>query len=125
MNIKFIDTKLSQLAIDLAGENQGEQFDFSFSPAFSEASKNEFLIVFNIKLSTLEFNLNIEYLARFETDEEIDDSFKDTNFVNINAPAIAYPFLRAFISNITVNAGFKPVILPTLNFTKFQKNHSE
>lgn len=125
MNIKFIDTKLSHLAIDLTGDNQEDVFDFSFSPAFSEGSKNEFIVVFNIQLSTLEFNLDIEYLARFETDEEIDESFVDSNFVNINAPAIAYPFLRAFISSITVNAGFKPVILPTLNFTKFQKSQSE
>lgn len=124
MNIKFIDTKVTRIALDLCSQEDAEtrmdDLKFSFTPAFSDLDKSEFLIVFNLIFKNNEFNLDTEYAARFETDEEIDDAFKDSHFVKINAPAISYPFLRAFISNLTINAGFNPVVLPTVNFMKFE-----
>ena len=54
--------------------------------------------------------------------EDIDEKFKESNFPIINAPAIAYPFLRAFVSNFFVSSGYYPILLPTYNFTKFKKS---
>ena len=35
-------------------------------------------------------------------------------FIDINAPAIMFPYVRAFLSTLTANlgAGFPPIILP-------------
>ncbi|MFZ2727026.1 MAG: protein-export chaperone SecB [Methylococcaceae bacterium] len=123
MNIQFVDTKVINLNLTGIVEENIESiddFNFSFTPAFSEFPSNEFLIIFSLSLKIEDsFVLSIEYAARFSTDDEIDEVFKESNFVKINAPAIAYPFLRAYISNLTLNSGFSPVILPTINFTKF------
>jgi preprotein translocase subunit SecB len=123
MNIQFIDTKVTQLnlaAISQENLEDTDDFKFSFSPAFSELELNEFLIIFNISLKIEnEFVLSVEYVARFFVDADIDETFKESNFVKINAPAIAYPFLRAYISNLTLSSGFPPIVLPTINFTKF------
>ena len=64
------------------------------------------------------FDLKIEFVAIFGTSEAIDDSFKKSTFVKINSPAIAFPYLRSFISTLTLNAGLPPLILPAYNFTK-------
>ena len=122
MNIQFNDIKVINLNLRVIQENieDVEDFNFSFSPAFSESPSTEFLIIFNVSLKLEDtFILSVEYAARFSTDNEIDENFKESNFVKINAPAIAYPFLRAYISNFTLNSGFAPIVLPTINFTKF------
>lgn len=121
MNIKFIDTQVSKLKLDTNYQESSidsEDYNFSFSPVFSETDLSEFLIIFNLSLNAENFSLVIEYAARFSTDEIIDEDFKTSNFVKFNAPAIAYPFLRTYISNLTLNSGFSPIILPTINFTK-------
>lgn len=63
-------------------------------------------------------DLSIEATAVFESDKEVDDEFLGSGFAKVNAPAIAFPYLRSFISTFTLNAGYTPVILPSVNFTK-------
>ena len=64
------------------------------------------------------FDLEIEFVAVFGTSEIIDESFKESIFVKSSSPAIAFPYLRSFISTLTLNAGLPPFILPAYNFTK-------
>ncbi len=121
MNITFLDTQVFQLNFDATSQEENinlGDFDFSFSPVFSESNSNEFVIIFKLSLNNEEFSLLLEYAARFSVDAEIDEEFKASHFVKVNAPAIAYPFLRTYISNLTLNSGFLPIILPTINFTK-------
>jgi preprotein translocase subunit SecB len=37
------------------------------------------------------------------------------NMLFMNAPAILFPYLRAYITNLTSYSGVRPIILPTLN----------
>lgn len=62
----------------------------------------------NIKIFT-----KIEGL--FEFDSTLDETQKN-NFFDINAPAILYPIIRAYISSLTSLSGFNHIILPTINF---------
>lgn len=52
----------------------------------------------------------------FSTSEDITDEFIRGNFPNVNAPAIVYPYIRAYISNLTVNGGYPAIIIPAVNF---------
>jgi preprotein translocase subunit SecB len=80
-------------------------------------SETHFFVIFKTEILTDErMCIDLEYESRFEVNVPLDDSFKDGNFPYVNAPAIAYPYLRAFISNLTLNSGFAPVMLPSLNF---------
>lgn len=122
MNIHFIDTKVISLSLKRIKTENVDNFKLSFSPAFSdsEGERNTFLIIFELFLKIEDdFNLSVEYGAKFLADDDIDEEFKESHFVKVNAPAIAYPFLRAYIGNFTLNSGFSPIILPTINFTKF------
>lgn len=90
-----------------------------------EVEENDFLIHFKINITApLQENeeddgiLKIDFISRFSSKTPISEEFKKSNFPKVNAPAIAYPFLRAFVNNFFVNAGYDPVFLPTYNFTK-------
>ena len=87
-------------------------------PIFKEGIDNEYVIFFNGAFENEIFYLKIEFVAIFGTSEAIDDNFKKSTFVKINSPAIAFPYLRSFISTLTLNAGLPPLILPAYNFTK-------
>lgn len=92
--------------------------------AIAEDNKNRFAIIFDIKLSDKDniFNLSLKATAHFETDKPIEPDFKDSPFAKINAPAIAFPYIRTFISNLTLNSGFNPIILPSFNFVRLAED---
>ncbi len=106
-------------------ESAKNNFELGLETGFSEDDLKSFRIKFKAVISSKEgYDLTVEYSSFFETDEDINESFKKSNFVTINAPAIAYPFLRSFISIITLNAGYEPILIPTINFQALaQKNH--
>ena len=85
---------------------------------FKEDKDKEYIILFKGSFKNEIFDLEIEFVAVFGTSEIIDESFKESIFVKSSSPAIAFPYLRSFISTLTLNAGLPPLILPAYNFTK-------
>lgn len=105
-------------------ENRSEDdksFDLSHQAIFLEDDNRAFVNSFKLHLKHPgEFILDIEYLSWFHTSKDIDEDFKKSHFVGINAPAIAYPYLRSFVSTITLLSGYPAAILPTINFIHLQ-----
>jgi preprotein translocase subunit SecB len=79
----------------------------------------KFSILFNVIVESTDgdVHVDVDAITYFSTAEVIDEVFKTSDFVKMNAPAIIFPYLRAFISSLTVNSNFSPIILPTYNFT--------
>lgn len=100
--------------------------NLAFTPSFlfdNKANKNldtAFCINFKLDFTDKEdvFVLSVEATGIFESNSVIDETFINSDFAKVNAPAIAFPFLRSFISVLTLNAGYNPIILPSFNFTK-------
>jgi preprotein translocase subunit SecB len=123
MKINIIGNKVTRLSIsdfkadESTDQDSSEQIgkaDFGAKVIFAE---DAFSVVFNIKVCTEDLKvIKVEYESHFKTDIPIDEKFKQGSFPYVNAPAIAYPYLRAFISNLTLNAGYDPVMLTSLNF---------
>ncbi len=63
------------------------------------------------------FNLQVKAAADFQVIGEVAPDVYDS-FINVNAPAIAYPYLRAFVSNLVMQAGMNPIIMPPVNFMR-------
>ena len=60
--------------------------------------------------------LRVRMHGFFEFDPQISDDMKGM-FIRINAPAILFPYVRAYVSTLTSLSGIEPVILPTLNLS--------
>ena len=99
-----------------SSESNENKFQLSFGHALSQGNPREFVVGFKIGLNEAAFSLAVEMVFVFETDSEIDEGFKDSPFMKINAPAIAFPYIRAYISNLTLQSGYDSVILPSVNF---------
>jgi len=63
------------------------------------------------------FSLAAEYMGRFAYDSSLQDE-NVLKFAKLNAPSIIFPFLRAAIASLTLSAGYPPLNLPVINFTK-------
>jgi len=121
MNIQLKDTKITGINLSSTEEEPtGDSVKrLEYKAGFLETPKNLFMILFEIELLTEEgIRLAIDFEALFQTSEDITEEFQESHFPRVNAPAIAYPFLRSAIANILLQSGYKPVILPAINFTQ-------
>jgi len=102
-------------------------FDIRLNNLRFEDAPNLFAKVFFIDLvqptshKDETMSIKIEFHTVFQCSDKIDESFMESDFVKISAPAIGFPYLRAFVSTITLQSGLPTVILPSINFVQFSK----
>lgn len=80
---------------------------------------NSFIVIFELKISdeaNQSVSLSLRAVAEFKTSSPVDAEFGASPFVQINAPAIAFPFLRSYVHTVTMHSGAPGIILPAINF---------
>jgi len=89
----------------------------------SSADSSLFQVIFIVTVADKDnaFNLQVKAVSDFKVVGDVQNDIFE-NFMKINAPAIAYPYLRAFISNLALQAGMVPIIIPYVNFTQVNLN---
>jgi preprotein translocase subunit SecB len=92
------------VSIGLSGELERETGIFDLSVQISITTGHDAPCVQVVSVSRFEFGKPLK-LA------EVPDYFY------VNAPAIVYPYLRAFVSGLTALAGHNQLMLPTLNLS--------
>lgn len=124
LQIQLKHVQVTEIEFRVSSFEQGQPISLNTNLGLgygsSEGADNVFTIIFNVKLEDKNKSvfLSLKASAQFETSKPIDESFKDSPFAKINAPAIAFPYIRTFISNLTLNSGLNPIILPSFNFVK-------
>jgi preprotein translocase subunit SecB len=127
MQIRFKHIQFTELEtiVKTLDKNVTSELETSLNidNAFNDENLNEFIVNFYIKIENSEknFQLKLKAIAQFSTKEDVTDEFKKSPFIEINAPAIAFPYVRTFISNLTLNMGYNPILLPTFNFVELSK----
>lgn len=117
MEIEFVEPKLLMLSILTEQEDLEDHFNLKFTPSFSADDRKTFFVKFDVELTfSVGVVLTLKYGGLFKTKKEITEEFRKGSFVKVNAPAITFPYLRSFITTVSVNAGLEPIILPTVNF---------
>ncbi|MFN8302608.1 MAG: protein-export chaperone SecB [Saprospiraceae bacterium] len=128
MEFRLLHTEVPRLRLDkIEPEEEKEAVEPGMEAGYKLAlnvfldsnRKEIFGVLFDIELIHHgEFKLKLNYLAWFESPQPVSKEDVRSPFARINAPAIAFPYLRSFISLLTLNSGFRPAILPTVNFVK-------
>lgn len=100
--------------------NSSEDLDLSitFNPTGLLDKKNStFKLLLDIIISEKNNELNIEVSSEgtFSYNDLSDERLN--SFLYLNAPAILFPYLRAYITSLTALSGVSPIILPTLNLS--------
>ncbi|AIL72861.1 TPA: protein-export chaperone SecB [Vibrio vulnificus] len=118
MKIQLKSTRVDTLNLEHDDSITKDEFSLSFADGYSSNEEDKsFIIKFDIKVESKQgYFLDLGFVAVFETNEPPHEEFKNSHFTNVNAPAIAYPYMRSFVSMLTLNSGYEPMILPTVNF---------
>lgn len=99
------------------------EFNIS-STVNSDKTKATILLEVTIKDSEQSnFFIDCEMVGHFSVIQG-DENLDLNQFLNINAPALIFPYVRETISNITMRAGIKPIILPPMNMQLVKKSTS-
>ncbi|WP_294822661.1 protein-export chaperone SecB, partial [uncultured Flavobacterium sp.] len=67
-----------------------------------------------------QYEFKVKYVGVFEIGSEVELPVE--KFIQANGPAILFPFLREHIASMSLKANISPILLPPINFLKFQKN---
>ena len=127
-NISFKGFKVINLSFQTEQQGLEDNVSVNYQTLFSQESDREFMVLFKIALYTKDgTEIYLEYAGFFEADQAIKQDFMNSSFPVVNAPTILYPYIRSFVSTLTMNAGMPTVILPTVNFQALanQKKQAE
>jgi preprotein translocase subunit SecB len=118
-SFNFKGFKIVRSVFDRKEGELGKNFQISFHPSGMHYLKeSRFQLNLNTKIENDSHLLHIEVDAMATYTISGDDSPETLkNFFYLNAPAILFPYIRAYVSALTTLSGLAPVTLPTLNLS--------
>lgn len=126
-------TLLGQYIKDLSFENPNSpklpkiedspKIELDVNSEYLDLKNNRHEINLKIKINALVkknvlFLLELQYAGFFECDIQNEGEKKR---LIVNGSSLLFPFARSLISNITIEGGFKPLILQPINFENLFK----
>ncbi|MCU0349271.1 MAG: protein-export chaperone SecB [Flavobacterium sp.] len=114
--------RFDKVTIDFSNKTSND-LDISFEPSGKfdfQTSSYELNFSFIAHNDNLESPfVKVECIALFKFDEKIDFENIPTYFYR-NSIAIIFPYLRAFVSTVTLQANIPPIVLPTMNLSALE-----
>lgn len=108
IKLKFISVDFPVVNFNSEKQFSGEEeISVNIEPKvyFPKDDTNHFKIIQEVQVSVEDtFNIFIIAIGNFQLNN-VDDEKLRRNFVNLNAPAIMFPYIRSFISTLTSNLG--------------------
>ncbi len=124
-SFSFKNYRFEKASIDIKGISTDSSVDFKFLPkgVYNQETKTFYLHLAFIANSdngkVKKEIINIECDAEFEFNTALSFDAIPSYFYP-NSIAILFPYIRSFISTITLQANMPAIILPTMNLTNLQ-----
>jgi preprotein translocase subunit SecB len=116
---QFKNYKILKSYFEIKNENHSNTINLNFDPKGVISKENScFKLQLGVKIDDIDESFHIEVIivADFYFDTDISQENLN-NYFFINAPALLFPYVRAYISTLTTLSGINPINLPTLNLT--------
>ena len=105
--------------IERTEEKASTNLSIGFSPkGIIKEEDAVFELILSVKIRDKNeiINIEVDAKANYEFDKTVKLEELD-NYFYVNAPALLFPYIRAYISTLTNLSGYAPVTLPTLNIS--------
>jgi len=102
----------------LVVERGDYEFRFEFAPAgkvYPSLNQFELYLDLSVREKNDLLSIEIKTVSYFTYEEE--GSLAENKFFTVNAPAIVYPYIRAYIATLTAQSGIGTVTMPSMNLT--------
>ena len=119
---RFVEYLFKETSIKLTGEDISDDVEFGIEPnGIFEEDNKMFILTLNVLLKDKKSSLEVKMTVTGKFKYETNDIQELVPYLGFNAPAIIFPYIRAYITNITALGGMSPIILPTLNMESVGK----
>ena len=119
---RFVEYLFQETSIKLTGEDIGDDVEFGIEPnGIFEEDNKMFILTLNVLVKDKKSSLEVKMTVTGKFEYETNDIQELVPYLGFNAPAIMFPYIRAYITNITALGGMSPIILPTLNMENVGK----
>ncbi|MFZ6001573.1 MAG: protein-export chaperone SecB [Bacteroidota bacterium] len=131
--IKLTGFKATRVKFTSTQKNENSElvnnFSLKLGDTIAEGNPNSFTKTFHLELvavlSMEVLSVTVDFHTFFESNAKIESDFLNSDFAKISAPAIGFPFLRSLVSTISLQSGYPPIILPSVNFIQFAKDQAQ
>lgn len=125
IDISLLSVSFSRNENDEKAKNEGEEIPVPAQLNWVsnyEEEHNILSTILKVSLGDNEspFSIHTEMGGKFKFEQAPSNDELET-VKNINCPAIVFPYLREYISDLTKRAGFTPLYLPPFNFVEAHK----
>lgn len=117
---KFEKYSVIRSVINRKSEETLESLQIGFEPRgthFKEDGRFELFLGVRIEDEGKSLLIEVDTIATYILEGDVSEKMLQT-FFYINAPAILFPYIRAYIATLTTLSGMSPINLPTLNLTQ-------
>ena len=115
---KLDNYQFPKATIDFTKAEEKNEIELQFAPEGQfEKDKRLFRLHFSVRIclnNSDEPAMEVHCVAEYSFQNEIEFADIPPYFYS-NSIAILFPYVRAFISNLSLQANFPPMILPTMN----------
>ena len=119
---RFVEYLFKETSIKLTGEDISDDVEFGIEPnGIFEEDNKMFILTLNVLVKDKKSSLEVKMTVTGKFEYETNDIQELVPYLGFNAPAIMFPYIRAYITNITALGGMSPIILPTLNMERVGK----
>lgn len=119
---RFVEYLFKETSIKLTGEDISDDVEFGIEPnGIFEEDNKMFILTLNVLVKDKKNSLEVKMTVTGKFEYETNDIQELVPYLGFNAPAIMFPYIRAYITNITALGGMSPIILPTLNMESVGK----
>ena len=121
-SLQFIGYKVKNSHIEFL-EEDSKELKIRFEPkGVIDNETNTFSLTMKVFINDKNGHLkiNVEIEGQFKLNNREDSKIED--FLYLNAPAILFPYVRAYINTLTALSGNRSVVLPTLNLSGLREN---
>lgn len=127
--ISIFPVNLSIKANEEPNPLEGRKLVYSIQSAHNNYNLKKKTIIVRLKFEIAKeeeqellppYEMIVELVARFKVDEKKFSVDNIEDWANRNAPIVMYPYLRERVYALTIQAGFKPLLLPLVEVPTFK-----
>lgn len=109
----------SKIELDIKAPRIEGDTEISIINATRRLSDNEYEIELDTTVTndSKTMDVQVSMTGYFDVNPDLDEEKKEL-LIKMNAPAIMFPYIRAYISSLTGLSGLAPVIIPPINMSK-------
>jgi len=118
-SFQFRTFKILKSIIEIGEDKPSDSYNLRFIPsAIIKKSESCFIMTLKVNINddNKAINIEIQSIGEFFFQSNINKEELESYFY-VNAPAILFPYIRAYITTLTTLSGINPIILPTLNLS--------